>query len=42
MNIGQQVDCRVEGNNMFVRYAKGKDVKYDIVDVDGEKVPATR
>jgi hypothetical protein len=34
-NIGQQVDCRVEGNNMFVRNAKGKEVKYDIVGVDG-------
>jgi hypothetical protein len=33
-NIGQQVDCRVEGNNMFVRNAKGKEVKYDIVGVD--------
>lgn len=33
-NIGQQVDCRVEGNSMFVRNAKGKEVKYDIVGVD--------
>ena len=41
MNIGQQVDCRVEGNNMFVRFAKGKEIKYDIV-ADGEKGPATR
>ena len=35
-NIGQQLDCRVEGSNMFVRNAKGKEVKYDIVDKDGE------
>ncbi len=35
LNIGQQVDCRVEGNNMFVRYAKAKELKYDIVGVDG-------
>ena len=33
-NIGQQVDCRVEGSNMFVRNAKGKEVRYDIVGVD--------
>jgi|HubBroStandDraft_6_1064221.scaffolds.fasta_scaffold73251_4 hypothetical protein len=36
LNIGQQVDCRVEGNSMFVHYAKGKEVKYDIVGKDGE------
>ncbi|HEY1898080.1 MAG TPA: hypothetical protein VGG62_17505 [Terracidiphilus sp.] len=42
LNIGQQVDCRVEGNNMFVRYAKGKEVKYDIVGTDGETGSATR
>jgi hypothetical protein len=36
LNIGQQVDCRVEGKNMFVRNAKGKEVKYDILGVDGE------
>src|SRR6516225_7189645 len=41
MNIGQQVDCRVEGKNMFVRFAKVKEIKYDIV-ADGEKGPATR
>lgn len=41
-NIGQQVDCRVEGNNMFVRNAKGKEVKYDIVSVDGESGQGTR
>ena len=41
-NIGQQVDCRVEGNNMFVRYAKGKEVKYDIVGMDGGTAPAMR
>jgi hypothetical protein len=35
LNIGQQVDCRVDGNNMFVRYAKVKEVKYDIVGTDG-------
>jgi hypothetical protein len=40
LNIGQQVDCRVEGNNMFVHYAKGKEVKYDIVGVDGGTGPA--
>jgi hypothetical protein len=33
-NIGQQIDCRVDGNNMFVRNAKGKEVKYDIVGTD--------
>jgi hypothetical protein len=41
MNIGQQVDCRVEGNNMFVRFAKGKEIRYDIVG-DDDKGPATR
>jgi hypothetical protein len=41
-NIGQQVDCRVEGNNMFVRNAKGKEVKYDIVGVDGGAGSAMR
>lgn len=42
LNIGQQVDCRIEGNSMFVHYAKGKEVKYDIVGGDGETGPATR
>jgi hypothetical protein len=42
LNIGQQVDCRIEGNNMFVHYAKGKEVKYDIVGQDGETGAATR
>ena len=42
LNIGQQVDCRVEGNNMFVRYAKTKEVKYDIVGKDGETGQGTR
>jgi hypothetical protein len=41
-NIGQQLDCRIEGNNMFVRNAKGKEVKYDIVDKDGEAGQAAR
>lgn len=41
LNIGQQVDCRVEGNNMFVHYYKGKEVKYDIVGQDGETGTAT-
>jgi hypothetical protein len=40
-DIGQQLECRVEGNNMFVRNAKGKEVKYDIVAKDGEAVPGT-
>jgi hypothetical protein len=42
LNIGQQVDCRVEGNNMFVHFAKGKEVKYDIVGTDDGTGPATR
>jgi hypothetical protein len=41
LNIGQQVDCRVEGNTMFLSYAKGKEVKYDIVGKDGETVQGT-
>jgi hypothetical protein len=41
LNIGQQVDCRVEGNTIFVQYAKGKEVKYDIVAKDGEAVQGT-
>lgn len=42
LNIGQQVDCRIEGNSMFVHYAKGKEVKYDIAGQDGETGPTTR
>ena len=42
LNIGQQVDCRVEGNSMFVRYFKGKEVKYDIVAKDGEEGQGAR
>jgi hypothetical protein len=42
LNIGQQVDCRVEGHNIFVRYGKGKEVKYEIVGGDGGTGPASR
>jgi hypothetical protein len=42
LNIGQQVDCRIEGNSMFVHYYKSKEVKYDIVGQDGETGAATR
>ncbi len=42
LNIGQQVDCRVEGNAMFVRYAKGKEVRYDIVGTDDGTGPAAQ
>jgi hypothetical protein len=41
-NIGQQLDCRVEGNTMFVRNAKGKEVKFDIVGVDDGTGQGTR
>jgi hypothetical protein len=41
LNLGQQVDCRVEGNYMFIRNRKGKEIKYEILGTDGETRPAT-
>ncbi|MGB6191744.1 MAG: hypothetical protein WBF42_04700 [Terracidiphilus sp.] len=31
MNTGQQVECRVEKQTMYVRNSKGKETKYEIV-----------